>query len=82
MADFEVHIYLDGGTRPVGLAQCDRARGSETILFEYASEWLGDPNRFSLKPALPLTSGPYAPPGAFPFSDRSATRPPTTGDGD
>jgi serine/threonine-protein kinase HipA len=35
MADFEVHIDLDGQTLPVGLARSNRIRGAETILFEY-----------------------------------------------
>lgn len=35
MADFEVHIDLDGRTRPIGVARSNRVRGAETILFEY-----------------------------------------------
>lgn len=62
MADFEVHIDLLGRTHSVGLARTNRVRGSETILFEYADEWLSSPERFSLEPALALTRGVYAPP--------------------
>lgn len=62
MSDFEVHIDLHGETRAVGLARSNRARGGETILFEYAADWLNDPNRFSLEPALALTRGAFAPP--------------------
>lgn len=62
MADFEVHIDLDGRTRQIGLARNNRVRGNETILFEYTEEWLRDPDRFSLEPALALTPGPFAPP--------------------
>jgi len=62
MPDIEVHIDLDGRTRQVGLARRNRVRGSETVLFEYASAWLADPERFSLEPALALTRGSYAPP--------------------
>lgn len=62
MADFEVHIDLHGQTRLVGLARSNRARGKEVILFEYADTWLEDPLRFSLEPALSLTSGTFAPP--------------------
>lgn len=36
MRDFEVHLSLDGGTRPVGHAWSNRARGKETVHFEYA----------------------------------------------
>lgn len=35
MADFEVYIDLGGRTRRIGLARSNRARGQETILFEY-----------------------------------------------
>jgi transcriptional regulator with XRE-family HTH domain len=35
MADFEVHIDLDGRTLAIGLARSNRVRGAETILFEY-----------------------------------------------
>jgi hypothetical protein len=56
MADFEVHIDLNGHTRLVGLAQANRVRGAETILFEYDGSWLADPQRFSLEPAIPRSS--------------------------
>ena len=62
MPDIEVHIDLDGRTRRVGLARRNLARGSETVLFEYADTWLADAERFSLEPALALTRGAYAPP--------------------
>jgi serine/threonine-protein kinase HipA len=62
MADFEVHIDLDGRTRRVGLARSNRVRGDETVVFEYAPEWLADPDRFSIEPALTLTRGGFAPP--------------------
>jgi serine/threonine-protein kinase HipA len=65
MADFEVHIDLNGLTRPIGLARSNRVRGIETILFEYGGAWLNDPDRFSLEPALTLTRGPFAPPAGL-----------------
>lgn len=61
MADFEVHIDLDGQTRPVGLAHSNRVRGKEVIGFEYDGSWLDDPQRFSLEPALALTRGVFNP---------------------
>lgn len=61
MADFEVHIDLGGRTRRIGLARSNRARGQETILFEYDGAWLDDSDRFSLEPALALTRGAFAP---------------------
>ena len=62
MADIEVHIDLQGRTRQVGLARSNTVRGHETILFEYTSGWLADPDRFSLEPALTLTRGGFVPP--------------------
>jgi len=62
MADFEVHIDLNGRTRQVGLARSNRVRGKETVLFEYADAWLDDPERFSLQPALAMSRGAFAPP--------------------
>ena len=37
-------------------------RGNETVLFDYAPEWLADPNRFSIEPALALTRGGFVAP--------------------
>lgn len=64
MADFEVHIDLQGRTRLVGLARSNRVRGMETILFEYDGAWLNDADRFSLEPALNLARGAFAPPAS------------------
>lgn len=66
MDDFEVHIDLGGRTRRIGLARSNRARGSETILFEYEGAWPDDSDRFSLEPALALTRGAFAPPAGLP----------------
>ena len=65
MPDIEVHIELEGRLRRVGLARCSRVRGTETIAFEYANDWLGDPDRFSIEPALALTRGVFPPPAGF-----------------
>ena len=65
MADFEVHIDLNGRTRPIGLARTNRVRGTETIRFEYDGAWLDDPDRFSLEPALSLTRGAFSPPAGL-----------------
>jgi serine/threonine-protein kinase HipA len=61
MADIEVHIDLEGRTRPVGLARGIKVRGNETVVFEYTPEWLADPDRFAVEPALALTRGGFAP---------------------
>lgn len=60
MADIEVHIELDGRTRPVGLARSNKVRGNETIVFEYAREWLAEADRFSIEPGLALTQATCA----------------------
>lgn len=61
MADFEVHLDLDGRLHPIGIAHGNRARGSETTVFEYTPAWLSDPRRFPLEPALRLTRGAFVP---------------------
>ncbi len=62
MANIEVFIDLDGHTRPLGIARRNVVRGTETILFSYADDWLNDPHGFPIEPALPLTHGTFAPP--------------------
>ena len=62
MTDFEVYLSLGGVTRKIGHARSNRTRGKETVLFEYADEWLRDANCFELEPDLPLTRGGFAPP--------------------
>lgn len=62
MADVEVHIETDRQTRRVGLLRRHTARRSETITFEYDASWLGDPDRFSIEPALALTRGIFPAP--------------------
>ena len=62
MTDFEVHLSRDGETRLVGHARSNRARGKETVHFEYADGWLKDEDSFALEPGLPLTRGGFQPP--------------------
>lgn len=50
----EVHIDLDGTPRRVGRLWARRIRGRESATFEYAEEWLADPQSFALEPALAL----------------------------
>jgi len=65
MPDFEVHIDLAGRTRPIRLARSNRVRRSEAVIFGYAGDWLEDPARFSLEPALALGRGTFAPPAGL-----------------
>jgi serine/threonine-protein kinase HipA len=38
MADIEVHIDIEGRTRPICFARSNRARGSETVTLEYVPD--------------------------------------------
>ena len=80
MADFEVHIDLDGRTRQVGLVQRDRVRGREAVAFAYDYAWLEDPDAFSLEPALALGRGTFVPPkGLATFGPMGDSAPDTWG---
>lgn len=62
MPDVEVHIDLEGETRPVGLLRRHSARAGESLTFEYDPSWLADANRFSIEPALRLGEGLFPTP--------------------
>lgn len=80
MTDVEVHIELDGQSRPIGLLRRQRARRQETVTFEYVESWLADPARFSLEPALTLTRGQFPPlPGQSLFGSIGDSAPDTWG---
>jgi serine/threonine-protein kinase HipA len=59
--DIEVHIDLQGRIHQIGLVRSNTVRGTETVVFEYTPEWLANPDRFSIEPALALTRGTFAP---------------------
>ncbi len=61
MADIEVHIDFAAGLRRVGILRRTPRRGGETVSFEYHRDWLEDPARFSLEPALGVGPGPFVP---------------------
>jgi serine/threonine-protein kinase HipA len=61
MTDVEVHLDLQGQTRPLGLLRRQMPRGRETVSFEYFDDWLEDAKRFSIEPALVLTPGTFPP---------------------
>lgn len=63
MADIEVHIDFAPGRKRVGTLHRHARRGGEAISFEYHTDWLADPARFSLEPALALGRGAFAPAG-------------------
>lgn len=59
--DVEVHVDLDGRLQRVGTLHRHPRRGGEATSFEYHPDWLADPSRFSLEPALTLGDGAFAP---------------------
>ena len=73
MADFEVHLSLNDETRLIGRARSNRARGKETVSFEYADEWFADGHCFALEPNLPLTRGGFHPPAGHAIHGSLAT---------
>lgn len=80
MSDIEVHIDLKGQCRQIGIARANQVRGNETVLFEYVDDWLDDPERFSIEPALALTRGGFAPPqGQATFGSLGDSAPDTWG---
>ena len=61
MPNIEVHIDRPGGVQRVGTLHRQARRGGEAVAFEYHPDWLTDPDRFSLEPALTLNRGDFAP---------------------
>jgi serine/threonine-protein kinase HipA len=59
--DIEVFIDFAPGLKRVGTLRRQARRGGEAIGFEYHADWLSEPERFSLEPALTLNRGPFAP---------------------
>lgn len=54
-----VYIDLDGQTHLVGTLWARSNRGRQSASFEYNNEWLNNPVRFALEPALTVGKGPY-----------------------
>lgn len=61
MTDIEVHIDFAPGLKRVGTLHRHARRGGEAISFEYHADWLADPERFSLEPALTLGRAAFVP---------------------
>jgi len=54
-----VSIMLGSETLPVGTLWMHNRKGRQSASFEYSGEWLANPNRFALEPALPLAEGAF-----------------------
>lgn len=61
MADIEVYLDFAPGLKRVGTLHRPVRRVGEATSFEYHADWLADPTRFSLEPALTLNRGPFVP---------------------
>jgi serine/threonine-protein kinase HipA len=69
MMDREVFVYvdLDGAQHLVGRLWGRMRKDSESATFEYDDEWLKNPAKFSLEPALQLSPGPFHTPADTPM---------------
>lgn len=67
--DREVLVYVDlnGAPHLVGRLWSRARKSRETASFEYAPEWLENPARFSLEPAMQLGPGPFHTQGDLPM---------------
>jgi serine/threonine-protein kinase HipA len=61
MTNVEVHVDLYGKPERVGTLRRIPRPGGEATAFEYHPEWLENPARFSLEPALAVGPGPFVP---------------------
>ena len=65
MADIDVYVDFESGLKRVGTVHRHVRRGVEATSFEYHADWLADPARFSLEPALTLGRGAFVPDGGL-----------------
>lgn len=61
MTDIEVYLDLYGQTKRVGTLYRASGTGRESVSFEYHSDWLTNPKRFSLEPSLKVGKGRFYP---------------------
>jgi serine/threonine-protein kinase HipA len=61
MTDIDVYVDFAPGLKRVGTLHRHVRRGGEATSFEYHADWLTDPARFSLEPALTLSRGTLVP---------------------
>ena len=54
-----MRVALGEALRPVGEIVFEADGRRETCMFRYAAEWLGDPGRFAIAPAMPLATTPF-----------------------
>lgn len=61
MSEIDVYISLEGRNHRIGTLFRQSARGKETVSFAYHDDWLNNPQRFSLEPALKVGKGLFHP---------------------
>jgi serine/threonine-protein kinase HipA len=57
--EIQVSIMIGKDTLPVGKLWFHNRKGKQSASFEYRKEWLNNPDRFALEPALSLTEGAF-----------------------
>lgn len=62
-----VYVDLDGVPHLAGRLWTRFRKGRDSATFEYARDWLANPIRFSLEPALQLAAGPFHTPANKPL---------------
>ena len=62
-----VYMELDGFAHRVGTLWTRERGGRQSATFEYSTEWLGNPSRFALEPALSIGPGPHHTPAGTPL---------------
>jgi serine/threonine-protein kinase HipA len=65
--DVLVYVDLQGAPHLVGRLWGRTRKGKESATFEYDKDWLANPDRFSLEPALQLGPGPFHTPSEKPL---------------
>ncbi|MBW4985283.1 hypothetical protein KZZ07_22330 [Mameliella sp. CS4] len=59
----EIDIEIDEAIVAVGVMRCVPSRARETVVFEYADDWLNRPERFAIDQGVSLSPGPFVPSG-------------------
>ncbi len=65
--DVFVYVDLDGAPHLAGRLWARMRKGRDSATFEYDKDWLANPVRFSLEPALQLGPGPFHTPANKPL---------------
>jgi len=75
-----VYVDLDGMSHLVGRLWLHNRKRVESATFRYDEEWLRNPQRFPLEPAIQMDAAPYHTTQARASSERLAIQLPIVGD--